>query len=67
MTQITLNIEDGAIVPHLKKILEAIKGVTIVSSEPHEASGLDEALADKSAGRTTTYQDTDELFQALGI
>ena len=29
MTQIVLNIEDASLVPSLKKILEAIKGVTI--------------------------------------
>lgn len=33
MTQITINIENESLVPHLKKILNAIEGVSIVKPE----------------------------------
>ena len=33
MTQLTLNIEDKAILPHLKKILSAIDGVSIAPAK----------------------------------
>lgn len=33
MTQLTINIEDKAILPHLKKILNAIDGVSIAKPE----------------------------------
>lgn len=38
MTQIVLNIEDASLIPSLKKILGAIKGVTIdkMIASPHE-------------------------------
>lgn len=29
MTQLTINVEDKSILPHLKKILNAIEGVSI--------------------------------------
>ena len=47
MTQIILNIEDASLVPSLKQILGAIKGVTIdklISSDT-------EAEAEKPLGR----------------
>lgn len=33
MTQLTINIEDKSILPHLKKILNAIDGVSIAKPE----------------------------------
>lgn len=32
MTQITLNIENNSILPHLKKVLNAIHGVSVVKT-----------------------------------
>ena len=43
MTQITINIEDKSILPHLKKILNAIDGVSIAKPEKKRKTGLDEA------------------------
>ena len=72
MTQIVLNIEDASLVPSLKKILGAIKGVTIdrmdVSSEEIEAEkafvsdtiikGYREAQEGKFAGKDLESLDT---------
>ena len=51
MTQLTINIEDKSILPHLKKILNAIEGVSIAKSSKTKKCGLDEALDDVKAGR----------------
>ena len=38
MTQLTINIEDKSILPHIKGILKAINGVSIVSSKQQTAA-----------------------------
>lgn len=50
MTQLTINIEDKSLLPHLKKILSA-EGVSIVKSTMKKKCGLEEALDDVKAGR----------------
>lgn len=66
MTQITINIEDKSILPHLKKILNAIDGVSIAKTEKKKC-GLEEALDDVREGRVTRYENADEMFKALGL
>ena len=77
MTQIVLNIEDASLVPSLKKILGAIKGVTIdrmdVSCEEIEAEkafvsdtiikGYREAQEGKFAGKD--LESLDALVEEL--
>ncbi len=77
MTQIVLNIEDASLVPSLKKILGAIKGVTIarmdVSYEEIEAEkafvsdtiikGYREAQEGKFAGKD--LESLDALVEEL--
>ncbi len=69
MTQITINIEDPSIVPHLKKILSAINGVSIARPAlKTKKSGLDEAYEDIRAGRVHRAENADQLFKdVLGI
>lgn len=69
MTQIIINIEDKTILPHLKKILNAIEGVSIAKTEKKRKSrsGLEEALDDVKEGRITRYDSADDLFKAFGI
>lgn len=68
MTQLTINIEDKSILPHLKKILNAIEGVSIVKSSTKKKCGLEEALDDVKAGRVHRAENVDEMFQqVLGI
>ena len=50
MTQLTINIEDKSILPHLKKILNAIDGVSIAKpAKKKKKCGLEEALDDVKA------------------
>ncbi len=68
MTQLIINIEDKSILPHLKKILNAIDGVSIVSPAKKKKCGLDEALDDVKAGRVHHADGIDEMFkQVLGV
>lgn len=67
MTQITINIEDKSILPHLKKILNAIEGVSIAKTSSKKKCGLEEALDDVKAGRVHHYESVDDMFKSLGI
>lgn len=67
MTQLTINIEDKSILPHLKKILNAIEGVSIAKPEKKRKCGLDEAYEDVRAGRINHADSVDDLFKAFGI
>ena len=67
MTQLTINIEDKSILPHLKKILNALEGVSIAKPERKKKCGLDEALDDVKAGRVSYYESAEALFKDLGI
>ncbi len=69
MTQLTINIEDKSIVPHLKKILNALDGVSIAKPErKRKKSGIEESYEDVRAGRITHCKDVDDMFhKILGI
>lgn len=68
MTQITINIEDKSILPHLKKILNALEGVSIENPKKKcKKSGIEEAYEDVRAGRVTHYDSANDMFKAFGI
>ena len=67
MTQITINIEDKSILPHLKKILNAIEGVSIAKPSKRKKCGIDDAFDDIKAGRVTHFDNVDDMFKAFGI
>ena len=68
MTQIVINIEDKSILPHLKKILNAIEGVSLAKPMRKKKSGIEEAFEDIKAGRVTPVNSVDDMFnQILGI
>lgn len=68
MTQLTINIEDKSILPHLKKILNAIEGVSIARPKRKTKTGIEEAYEDIRAGRVTLVNNVDQMFnQILGI
>lgn len=70
MTQLVLNIADPSVLPTLKRVVKAFKGVTIdtPAKEKKAKCGLDEALEDIEAGRVYEAKSTDDLFKKiLGI
>lgn len=66
MTQLVLNISDPSVLPTLKRVVKAFKGVTIDSpaKEKKKAKcGLDEALEDVAAGRISgPFKSFDEVL-----
>lgn len=67
MTQLTINIENKSILPHLKKILSAIDGVSIAKPIKQTKCGLDKAYDDLKAGRVKHFDKVDDFFKDLGI
>lgn len=67
MEKLIITIEDTSILGSLKKILSAIKGITVVSVKESKKCGLDEALEDIDNSRVTSFENSDELFSHLGI
>lgn len=67
MTQLTINIEDKSILPHLKRILNAIDGVSIAKPQRKKKAGIEEAYEDIKAGRVTHYDSAEEMFAAFGL
>ncbi|MDE6222363.1 MAG: response regulator [Muribaculaceae bacterium] len=67
MTQLTINIENAAILPHLKKILAAIDGISIAKPTKRKKSGLEEAYEDVKENRVNTYNSVEDFYKAMGI
>lgn len=66
MTQLVLNIADPSVLPTLKKVVKAFKGVTIDSPAKKHKNSLDEALEDVCAGRVSgPFNSVDELMAHL--
>lgn len=68
MTLLTLRIDDPSILPTLKRVVKAFKGVSIAATEESDFGGIDEALEDVRDGRVYSATSTDSLFNdILGI
>lgn len=67
MTQLVLNIRDRNIIPHLRKVLNSIDGVTVARTPRKKKSGLEEAQEDVREGRVTEYASVDEYFKEMGV
>lgn len=66
MTQLVINIEDKSIVPHLKKILMAINGISIAKPSKKK-TGLEEALEDIEAGGITHFDTKEDFYKHFGL
>lgn len=68
MTQLVLNISDPSVLPTLKRVVKAFKGVTIDSpakGKKKTKCGLDKAIEDVAAGRIREVKSTDDLFKHI--
>jgi hypothetical protein len=63
MQQITINIENPAILPSLRKILNALDGVSIVPQRRRK--GIDEAEEDIRKGRVYKADSVDDMFEQI--
>lgn len=64
MTQLTINIEDKSILPHLKKILGALNGVSIAKTS-RKKNGYEEAMDDIKHGRIYTASSVDQMLEDI--
>ncbi len=67
MTQLTINIDNAAILPHLKKILSAIDGISIAKPTKKKKSGLEDAYDDVRNNRLKSYDSVDDFYKSMGI
>jgi hypothetical protein len=67
MTQLILNIENPAILPSLRKVLNAIDGVSIAKSmkKTRHKSELDLAIEDVKNGMITRWESVDSLIEHI--
>ena len=65
---LTIQTENRSLLTSLKKILETMNGVSIVSPVKNKRkSGIEEAMEDVRQGRVSEYKSADDLFEKLGI
>lgn len=67
MNTITIQVEDRSVMSGLKKVLQSMKGVVIVSTKKKKKTGIEEAMDDIRCGRVTEYGSAKEMFDKLGI
>ena len=67
MTQLVLNVRDSRIIPHLRKVLNCIDGVTVARMPRKKKSGLEEALEDVREGRVTEFASVDDYFKKMKV
>ena len=71
MTQIILNIEDTSILPSLKTILGALKGVSLATPEDSHDNDIttskayQEAMEDKKCGRIYHAKNAEDMFKQI--
>ena len=66
MPTLTIQVENKSVMAGLKKVLESMKGVVIVSDNQNK-TGIEEAMDDIRHGRVTEYKSADDMFEKLGI
>lgn len=68
MAELIIDIQDKTLLPMLKKLINSLPGVSIVTPKKKKKHGLDEAYEDVAAGRITKVDNVDEMFSnILGI
>lgn len=65
MTQLTINIEDQSILPHLKKILLAIRGISIAPEPTKQSTGWEEAMDDIKEGRIYDAASVRDMYRQI--
>lgn len=63
MQQITLNVENPAILPSLRRVLNAIDGISIVPAR--RRTGIEEAEEDIRQGRVYKAASVDDMFKQI--
>ena len=64
MTQLTLNVTDDSLLPLLYGLIDRMDGLSIAPKRRRK-SGIELALEDKEAGRITTWNSPEQMFNTL--
>lgn len=70
MNTLTITVEDKRILPSLRKVLSSISGVSILrqpKAKTKKLSAYEMAMDDIKHNRISTYANSQELFDELGI
>ncbi len=70
MSTLTIQVENPAILSSIRKVLNALDGVTVLPQRKSRAKkrGIDEAMEDVRKGRMSgPFSTPDEVFEHLGI
>lgn len=67
MTQLILNVRDRSIIPHLRKVLNSMDGVSVAKMPRKKKNGMEEAMEDVRTGRVTEYASVDDFFTKMGL
>lgn len=65
MTRLTLQFENASVMKRLIKVIELMKGVSIVEVTMPEKSGLETALEEIEKGKVHKAKNVDDLFQQI--
>ncbi|MBQ3949493.1 MAG: response regulator [Bacteroidales bacterium] len=63
MQQITINVENPSIMPSLRRVLNAIDGISIVPTR--RKKGIEEAEEDIRKGRVYKADSVDDMFKQI--
>lgn len=63
MQQITINVENPSIMPSLRRVLNAIEGISIVPAR--RKTGIEEAEDDIRKGRVYKAVSVDDMFKQI--
>ena len=63
MQQITINVENPSIMPSLRRVLNAIEGISIVPAR--RKTGIEEAEEDILKGRVYKAASVDDMFKQI--
>ena len=63
MQQITINVENPSIMPRLRRVLNAIDGISIVPTR--RKKGIEEAEEDIRKGRVYKADSVDDMFKQI--
>lgn len=65
MQQVVINVENPSILPSLRRVLNAMEGVSIVPMPRRRRSGIEEAEEDIRKGRVYKAASVDDMFEQI--
>ena len=65
MQQVVINVENPSILPSLRRVLNAMEGVSIVPKPRRRRSGMEEAEEDIRKGRVYKAASVDDMFEQI--